>query len=98
MSYLNLLRWLMNFKPTKEQQNQALAGVFELYYTPLNHNHYDHYIYAFLNSLILHPDDISQAMALTKALNDRLIDPLNKKEQAEAYWKLEMGWFDDLSN
>ncbi|MFC6178662.1 hypothetical protein ACFQGR_04585 [Weissella sagaensis] len=86
----------MNFKPTKEQQNEALAGVFELYYNPLNTNRLDHYIYSFCNSLMLYPKDVSRAMALTKKLNDRLIYPLNKEEQAQAYWRLEKEWFDDL--
>ena len=89
--------YVMNFQPTKQQQNEALAGLFELYYNPLD-NRYDHYIYAFLNSLMMYPDDIKQALTLTDKLNKRLAQPLNEAEKERAYQKLETRWFDDLSN
>lgn len=92
MNYLNLLRWIkMSFKPTKEQQNEALAGLFELYYNPLD-NRYDHYLYAFLNSLMLYPDDTRQALALAEKLNNQLTKPLNVLEKELAYHKLEEAW------
>ncbi|MFH7307289.1 hypothetical protein [Weissella paramesenteroides] len=87
----------MSFQPTKEQQNEALAGLFELYYNPLE-DRYDHYLYAFLNSLMLYPDDTKQALALAEKLNNQLAKPLNALEKELAYQKLETGWFDDLSN
>lgn len=81
----------MSFKPTKEQQNEALAGLFELYYNPLD-NRYDHYLYAFLNSLMLYPDDTRQALALAEKLNNQLTKPLNVLEKELAYHKLEEAW------
>ncbi|KAA8445074.1 hypothetical protein ACX9VS_07335 [Weissella paramesenteroides] len=81
----------MSFKPTKQQQNEALAGLFELYYNPLE-NRYDHYIFAFLNSLMLYPDDIKQALALAEKLNNQLAKPLNALEKELAYQKLEEAW------
>lgn len=92
MNYLNLLRWIkMSFKPTKEQQNEALAGLFELYYNPLD-NRYDHYIYAFLNSLMMYPDDIKQALSLAEKINSQLVHPLNDAEKELAYQQLEKRW------
>ena len=82
---------MMSFKPTKQQQNEALAGLFELYYNPLE-NRYDHYIFAFLNSLMLYPDDIKQALALAEKLNNQLAKPLNALEKELAYQKLEEAW------
>ncbi|MDF8375116.1 hypothetical protein G9401_05920 [Weissella paramesenteroides] len=81
----------MSFKLTKQQQNEALAGLFELYYNPLE-NRYDHYIFAFLNSLMLYPDDIKQALALAEKLNNQLAKPLNALEKELAYQKLEEAW------
>lgn len=81
----------MSFKPTKQQQNEALAGLFELYYNPLE-NRYDHYIFAFFNSLMLYPDDIKQALALAEKLNNQLAKPLNALEKELAYQKLEEAW------
>ena len=81
----------MSFQPTKEQQNEALAGLFELYYNPLD-NRYDHYIYAFLNSLMMYPDDIKQALSLSEKLNSQLVHPLNDAEKELAYQQLEKRW------
>ena len=81
----------MSFQPTKEQQNEAMAGLFELYYNPLA-NRYDHYIYAFLNSLMMYPDDIKQALSLSEKLNSQLVHPLNDAEKELAYQQLEKRW------
>lgn len=81
----------MSFKPTKQQQNEALAGVYDLYYNPLE-NRYDHYLYAFLNSLMLYPDDTRQALTLAEKLNNQLAKPLNAFEKELAYQKLEKAW------
>ena len=81
----------MSFQPTKEQQNEALAGLFELYYNPLD-NRYDHYIYAFLNSLMMYPDDLKQALELANKLNNQLVQPLNGAEKELAYQQLEKRW------
>lgn len=81
----------MSFQPTKEQQNEALAGLFELYYNPLD-NRYDHYIYAFLNSLMMYPDDIKQALSLAEKINSQLVHPLNGAEKELAYQQLEKRW------
>ena len=81
----------MSFQTTKEQQNEALAGLFELYYNPLD-NRYDHYIYAFLNSLMMYPDDIKQALSLAEKINSQLVHPLNDAEKELAYQQLEKRW------
>ena len=81
----------MRFQPTKQQQNEALAALFEIYYSPLN-NRYEHYIYAFLNSLMMYPDDIKQALTLTDKLNKQLVKPLNEAEKELAYQQLEERW------
>ncbi|KAA8439191.1 hypothetical protein FKV75_02650 [Weissella paramesenteroides] len=81
----------MSFEPTKEQQNEALAGLFELYYNPLE-NRFDHYIFAFLNSLMLYPDDIKQVLVLAEKLNNQLAKPLNAFEKELAYQRLEEVW------
>ena len=81
----------MSFQPTKEQQNEALAGLFELYYNPLD-NRYDHYIYAFLNSLMMYQDDIKQALSLAEKINSQLVHPLNDAEKELAYQQLEKRW------
>ena len=81
----------MSFQPTKEQQNEAMAGLFELYYNPLD-NRYDHYIYAFLNSLMMYPDDIKQALSLAEKINSQLVHPLNDAEKELAYQQLEKRW------
>lgn len=93
MNCLNMLRWLtMSFKPTKQQQNEAMAGVFELYHNPINDNRYDHYIYSFLNALMLYPDDIKQALSLAEKINSQLVHPLNDAEKELAYQQLEKRW------
>lgn len=84
---------MMSFKPTKQQQNEALAGLFELYYNPLD-NRYDHYLYAFLNSLMLYPNDTRQALLLAEKLNRQLVKPLNALEKELAYQQLETRWAD----
>lgn len=87
----------MSFKPTKEQQNEALAGVVELYYNPL-YDRYDHYICALMNAVMLYPTDVSMVEAITEKLNSRLITPLSLKEEEQARMRLE-GWLqDDLFN
>ena len=82
----------MSFKPTKQQQNEAMAGVFELYHNPINENRYDHYIYSFLNALMLYPDDLKQALELANKLNNQLVQPLNGAEKELAYQQLEKRW------
>ena len=84
----------MSFKPTKQQQNEALAGVFELYHNPINENCYDHYIYSFLNDLMLYPDSIKQALELTNKLNNQLLQPLTEPEKELAYQLIEARWAD----
>lgn len=86
----------MSFKPTKQQQNEAMAGVFELYHNPINENRYDHYIYSFLNALMLYPDDLKQALELANKLNNQLVQPLTETEKKLAYQKLEARLTDDL--
>lgn len=86
----------MSFKPTKQQQNEAMAGVFELYQNPINEKRYDHYIYSFLNALMLYPDDFKQALELTSKLNKQLIQPLTEPEKELAYQQLETRWANDL--
>jgi hypothetical protein len=86
----------MSFKPTKKQQNEAMAGVFELYHNPINDNRYDHYIYSFLNALMLYPDDIKQALELANKLNNQLIQPLTEPEKELAYQLIEERFNDDL--
>ncbi|WP_288573412.1 hypothetical protein [uncultured Weissella sp.] len=86
----------MSFKPTKQQQNEAMAGVFELYHNPINEKRYDHYIYSFLNALMLYPDDFKQALELTSKLNKQLIQPLTEPEKELAYQQLSERWTDDL--
>ncbi|TPF00964.1 hypothetical protein DIS13_08365 [Weissella paramesenteroides] len=84
----------MSFKPTKKQQNEAMAGVFELYHNPINENRYDHYIYSFLNALMLYPDDLKQALELANKLNNQLVQPLTETEKEFAYQQLEARWAD----
>ena len=86
----------MSFKPTKKQQNEAMAGVFELYHNPINENRYDHYIYSFLNALMLYPDDLKQALELANKLNNQLVQPLTKPEKELAYQLIEARFNDDL--
>ncbi|WP_404975529.1 hypothetical protein NBT14_01995 [Weissella paramesenteroides] len=86
----------MSFKPTKQQQNEAMAGVFELYHNPINDNRYDHYIYSFLNALMLYPDDLKLALELTSKLNNQLMQPLTETEKEFAYQQLSERWIDDL--
>ena len=86
----------MSFKPTKQQQNEAMAGVFELYHNPINENRYDHYIYSFLNALMLYPDNLKQALELTNKLNNQLMQPLAEPEKEFAYQQLKTRWTDDL--
>lgn len=88
----------MRFKPTKQRQNEALAGVFELYHNPINDNRYDHYIYSFLNALMLYPDDLKQALELANKLNNQLVLPLTEHEKKLACQKLEARLTDDLFN
>lgn len=84
----------MSFKPTKQQQNEAMAGVFELYQNPINEKRYDHYIYSFLNALMLYPDDLKQALELANKLNNQLVQPLTETEKEFAYQQLETRWAD----
>lgn len=86
----------MSFKPTKQQKNEAMAGVFELYHNPINENRYDHYIYSFLNALMLYPNDLKLALELTSKLNNQLIQPLTEIEKEFAYQQLSERWIDDL--
>lgn len=84
----------MRFKPTKQQQNEAMAGVFELYHNPINENRYDHYIRALMYAVMLYPNNVSMVEAIAERLNSRLIRPLSLKEEEQARMHLR-GWLQD---
>lgn len=88
----------MRFKPTKQRQNEALAGVFELYHNPINDNRYDHYIYSFLNALMLYPDSVENVTKLVNEINNCLDEPLSKEEQNQAFDILMQELRNDLFN